>query len=152
MVLAPAIARKIGDAQNLGIAAPGLCLLLALGGCGSIALQDSPTASINVPEAWSAAHVVATGGNTSLALWWRHFDDPLLGSLVEQALLANTSVRSAQVALRQSRALRDVAAAGLLPILGSSASAQQSRTDGNNTGDRFKAWIQPVDATHLEPV
>ncbi len=123
--------------------------MLVLGGCGSIARQDNSPVPIKVPAAWSAAHDLATagntslapGGNTSLVLWWRHFADPLLASLVEQALLANTSVKSAQAALRQARELRDVSAAGLLPALGSSASAQHSRTDGNSTGDSFKAGL-----------
>ncbi len=123
--------------------------MLALGGCGSLIQQVDAPDAINVPDAWSAAHVVvpggntslAPGGNTSLSLWWRHFDDPLLGNLVEQALLANTSVKSAQAALRQARALRDVSAAGLLPALGSSASAQHSRTDGHSNGDSFKAGL-----------
>ncbi len=118
-----------------------LCLILALGGCGSITRQDAPLTPIYVPDAWSAAPVATPGVATSLAPWWRHFDDPLLGSLIEQSLIANTSVKSAQAALRQSRALRDVAAAGLLPALGGSLSAQQSRTDGNRNDDSFKAGL-----------
>ncbi len=128
MVLTPTIARR-------------LCLILALGGCGSIARQDAPPVPIYVPDAWSAASVATPGVTTSLARWWLRFDDPLLGSLTEQSLLANTSVKSAQAALRQSRALRDVAAAGLLPALGISASAQQNRTDGNDPVDSFKAGL-----------
>ena len=115
--------------------------MLALGGCGSIARQDAPLVPIYVPDAWSAAPVATTGVTTLLARWWLRFDDPLLGSLIEQSLLANPSVRSAQAALRQSRALRDVAAAGLLPALGSSASAQQTHTDGNDSVDSFKAGL-----------
>jgi multidrug efflux system outer membrane protein len=58
-----------------------------------------------------------------LAGWWRRFDDPLLSRLIDDALLHNTSVQGAQAALRQARALRDVAAAGALPSLGGTVGA-----------------------------
>lgn len=117
-------------------------VLLTLVGCASVApLRDRADAAIIIPAAWATPHTVAPVVSPALALWWLHFDDPLLARLVEQALLANTSVNSAQAALRQSRALRDVSAAGLLPVLGSSATAQHSRTDGNSNGDIFKAGL-----------
>ena len=65
----------------------------------------------------------------------------LLSDLVAQALRANTSVNSAQAALQQARALRDVTAAALLPTVDSSASAQRSRADGHSAN--------PVSYTHL---
>ncbi len=46
---------------------------------------------------------------------------PQLTALISEALAANTSVRSAQAALQQSRALVDVQTAGTLPRLGASA-------------------------------
>ncbi len=64
------------------------------------------------------------------ARWWTVFDDPLLAELVERALLTNLDVERAQATLRQARALRDVAAAALWPVLGLSASAQRARSAG----------------------
>ncbi len=114
-------------------------LLLALAGCASL----TPTASTNdaspkieIPEAWSASD-----GATSLSQWWMRFNDPLLGSLVLQAMQANTTVRSAQAALLQARALRDVAAAGLWPVVGASASAQHSTTGKESNGSNFRAGL-----------
>jgi NodT family efflux transporter outer membrane factor (OMF) lipoprotein len=74
----------------------------------------------------------------SLAQWWQRFDDPLLTAQVSQALQFNTDVRSAQAALRQSRALRDGKAAGLGPSVNASASAQRSRSGGNDATDSFQ--------------
>jgi multidrug efflux system outer membrane protein len=68
--------------------------------------------------------------------WWGDFHDPLLSQLIERALQANTSIRSAQAALQQARALRDVKAAGALPGVSLSGSAQRNQTesaDGNNS-------------------
>jgi multidrug efflux system outer membrane protein len=117
------------------------CLMLALNGCASVAPQRAAPIAVDVPADWSVANVSATTGASTLAQWWLRFDDPLLASLVAQALQANTSVKSAQAALRQARALRDVAAAGLLPTVGSSASAQRGITGGNVTGNTFRAGL-----------
>ncbi len=128
-------------ARRIGIAAAVGSLMLALCGCASLLPQPAATAAVEVPAAWSAADVGAAGGTSSLAQWWLRFDDPLLGSLVTQALQANTSVRSAQGALRQARALRDVSAAGLWPTVGGSASAQRSRAGDNGATNNFKAGL-----------
>ena len=73
-----------------------VALALALGGCAAW----SPPAQLA-----STAQVTSTSVNP-LAQWWQHFNDPLMTTLVTQALQANTSIRSAQAALQQSRALR----------------------------------------------
>lgn len=100
---------------------------------------------VEIPAAWSVGDVPATVptavGVTSLARWWLRFDDPLLSSLIAQALEANTSVKSAQAALRQARALRDVTAAGLWPDVGASASAQHGTSGSHSTGNNFRAGL-----------
>src|ERR1035437_9069070 len=117
------------------------CMVLTLCGCASLALQNSASVTVDVPAAWSVANVSTKTGTSSLTQWWLRFDDPLLGSLVTQALQTNTSVKSAQAALRQARALSDVAAAGLLPIVASSASAQHSTGGGKSAGNNFTAGL-----------
>lgn len=117
------------------------CLLLALNGCASVAPQSAPFAAVDIPAAWSAADPSATTDTSSLSQWWLRFDDPLLGNLVNQALQANTTVKSAQAALRQARALRDVSAAGLLPAVGSSASAQRSTSGSNDATNNFRVGL-----------
>jgi multidrug efflux system outer membrane protein len=92
-----------------------------------------------VPTSWSS--VASPASATSLAQWWQRFNDPLLTTLVTQALQANTSIRSAQAALQQSRALRDVQAAGLLPGLGASVSAQRSKSGGSEASNSFSAGL-----------
>ena len=113
-----------------------------LAGCAGLAPPDSRLPEAPVPAAWSAQAPSGSAGlaqpATSLAQWWQRFNDPLLTRLVTQALQANTSVRSAQAALQQARAQVDVQAAGLLPSVGASASAQRSRAS-NSTGNNFQA-------------
>jgi len=114
----------------------------ALSGCAAWLPGAQGTPDMALPAAWSATpsrpEAVAA---TSLAQWWQRFNDPLLTALVTQALQANTSVRSAQAALQQSRALRDVRAAGLLPGLNASASAQRSKSGDSDASNHFRAGL-----------
>jgi multidrug efflux system outer membrane protein len=107
--------------------------LFALVACSTVVPQRA--APLDVPASWTAANAVATADATALAQWWQRFDDPLLASLVTQALQANASVQGGAAALRQARALRDVSAADLLPTVGGSASAQRSQA-GTDSGAR----------------
>src|SRR5690606_20359092 len=99
---------------------------------------------------WSVKDAIAPTGTpagtaslvqTSLAQWWLRFNDALLASLINRSQQANTSVRSAQAALRQARAQRDVSAAALYPDLGGSASAQRSRAGNNASVDTFRVGL-----------
>ncbi len=116
-------------------------LMLTQSGCLSVMPHASASGTVNVPTAWSAVDGFVKTGNSSLAQWWLRFDDPLLGRLVAQALHANTSVKSAQAALRQARALRDVSAAALWPALDSSASAQRSKSGSDSAVDNFSTGL-----------
>ncbi|RUQ29829.1 MAG: efflux transporter outer membrane subunit [Candidatus Competibacteraceae bacterium] len=115
-------------------------LLLALSGCASIAPQPTNPVAVEIPAAWSAASVSATTPPTVLVQWWSRFNDPLLSRLVGQALQANLSIKTAEAALREARALRDVTAAALWPTVDGSGLAQRSRADGYSA-NRFKVGL-----------
>ena len=122
----------------------GLILAVTLAGCASSRAPTprDDTQAMAIPPAWSATRAPDNQGQSaSLALWWHNFNDPLLTTLVTQALQANTSVRSAQGALQQARALRDVKGAGLLPGVSASGSAQRNQSGDNAPGNTFKAGL-----------
>lgn len=116
---------------------------LCLAGCASLntTAADKALPQLKVPAQWSVD--LAEGGKPQTvavqADWWNSFNDPALPRLVEQALSANTTVRSAQAALLQARALQRVADAGLGPSASASASAQRSKVGEANAGNAFKA-------------
>ena len=112
--------------------------MLALCGCASVMRLPGSTPVAEAPATWPAAALAGPAGAAAHAPWWLRFDDALLARFVAEALQANTSVGSAQAAVRQARALRDVAAAGLLPTAGSSASARHSMV-GVRPGQRSAA-------------
>lgn len=111
---------------------------VVLSACASLAPTSADLPATPVPAAWSAP--TAGGANaTALAGWWQRFNDPTLTGLVTQALQANTSVKTAQAALLQARAQRDVQTAGMGPSVGASASAQRSQSGNADAGNRFQA-------------
>ncbi len=116
-------------------------LVLAQCGCVSVMPQSPPPVAVTVPTAWSAADGVVRTGNASLAQWWSRFNDPMLAHLVTRALEANTSVQSAQAALRQARALRDVSAAALWPGLDGSAAVQRSKSGSDSAVNKFTTGL-----------
>jgi len=116
-----------------------LSLLMILNGCALIHPNQTESAKVEVPAKWSVDGAVAISRSSSLKNWWQRFNDPLLVSLVQQSLQNNTSVNSAKSALQEARALRDVAAATLLPTLDTSASVGRSKSGHNSAVNNFSA-------------
>ena len=124
---------------------PGLAVALLAGlllsGCASLAPLAAPLPETPTPAAWLGATPPAAAGQaaTDLAAWWQRFNDPMLTALVTEALQANTSVRSAQAALQQARAQRDVQQAGMGPSVGATGSARRGKSGGNDATNSFQA-------------
>jgi multidrug efflux system outer membrane protein len=84
----------------------------------------------------------SAGAAADLTGWWHQFGDPKLTSLIEEALQTNYDLQTAQARLRQSRALRGVAAGALWPQVTVSAayarvySGSPSSGAGTSPGDR----------------
>ncbi len=130
---------KIPMAKASGRFALG-ALTLMLCACASVSAPPVTPLGFEVPPAWSGATGTVDAAPTSLSNWWLRFDDPLMSRLIDQALVANTSVRGAQAALQQARALRDVAGAALWPSVGGSASAGRNRS-GDITQNSYQVGL-----------
>jgi NodT family efflux transporter outer membrane factor (OMF) lipoprotein len=65
--------------------------------------------------------------------WWTTFNDDTLTSLVERAMQSNLDVLQAQARIRQARAARGVAYAGLWPIADASAAYTRNRSVGSSS-------------------
>jgi multidrug efflux system outer membrane protein len=116
------------------------CALPWLGACSSPAVNTTARLPFEIPAVWSN-NSDSMSSAAALTAWWSRFNDRLLSNLVNQAGSANNSIGSAQAALRQARALRDVTAAGLGPVLGSSASAQRARSGSNGTANSLNVGL-----------
>lgn len=82
-------------------------------------------AELGVPDAFS---VTAAPTREDLTQWWRRFDDPVLGELVERAASANLDVAQATARLRQAREALVQSHASLLPTLNGSGGYSRSET------------------------
>jgi len=102
-----------------------------LAGCAAPQPPGPVATGLQLPQDWTDA-TAPRAGASALAAWWERFHDPLLASLIEEALQANTSVESGRQAWAQARALSEVAAAGLRPSVQAVASAQRNRVAGNS--------------------
>jgi NodT family efflux transporter outer membrane factor (OMF) lipoprotein len=106
--------------------APLLLLGTALLSACSVGPNYRPksAAALGVPDAWS---VTAAPTAEDLTRWWRKFDDPVLGQLVEQAAAANLDLAQAVARLRQAREQLVISRSDLFPSI--SGSAGYSRTE-----------------------
>jgi NodT family efflux transporter outer membrane factor (OMF) lipoprotein len=115
-----------------------LAALLALASCAVGPNYHPPTpAELHAPDAWHAPvpEGAAVGDFSS---WWQQLGDPVLTSLIEDSLAASPDLDLARARLREARARRDLAAAGLLPTVDAAASASASRSNGS-TGEHYDA-------------
>jgi NodT family efflux transporter outer membrane factor (OMF) lipoprotein len=114
-------------------------LALILSACASLPSATESPSTGSVPVQWANGAASDSAPATDLSVWWQRFNDPALNALITQALEANTSVKAAQAALRQARALADVQQAGLGPSLSVSGSAQRSQSGSNDASNLFNA-------------
>jgi NodT family efflux transporter outer membrane factor (OMF) lipoprotein len=107
-----------------------------------------PASFLGVKEAKQPnTKFVPTDRSADLARWWRQFEDPTLNMLVEEALKANLSLALAEASLRQARALRGIAVAGLFPSAVASAAYQrQSGPLYGTNGNPHNFYLATVDA------
>lgn len=147
--LTPASPAAPGPRWRAALAASALLGLAACAAWGPVADANAPGSALLLPETWSAGGATGQRPADALLAWWQRFDAPLLSSLVDSALQANTSILIARAALAQAAALRDGAAAGLWPTLGSSASVRNGTAGGQSTGNSLQAgpsanWVPDV--------
>lgn len=101
---------------------------LALVGC---AAGPDYIAPVPPPQAMAGPFISAEDGVTAPtplpANWWRLYDDPVLDTLVADAMAANTDVRQATARIARARAGLRGARAGRLPQTGLDAGASYGR-------------------------
>lgn len=114
---------------------------MMLSGCATYKSSSELAISTEVPLKWAVEEAVPKANATSLKDWWTRFEDPLLTTLIQQAMQANTNINSAKAALLEARALQDVAAAKLSPSVNASTSAQRSKSGHDNAINNFRAGL-----------
>ena len=88
-----------------------------------------------VPPKWTGIPTDKTGlesvtstAPVELVEWWKTFDDPVLNSLVSQAVKSNLNLQEAEARILQARAARGVTQSGLFPSITTSGNARRTGT------------------------
>jgi NodT family efflux transporter outer membrane factor (OMF) lipoprotein len=128
-----------------------LFLVLVLPGCFAVG-PDYESPDISAPELWtSRLRRGLTAGEPevqSLARWWTTLGDPDLSNLVERAIAGNLDLQRAQARIREGRARRGIAEAGLYPALDFGGSATVSRgSEEIGSGARRELYRAGFDAS-----
>lgn len=87
--------------------------------------RAAPAAQLDVPADWREPNHGAAAVD---AQWWRAFNDPLLGELVQAALARNTDVLASVAKVDEARALAGLAESARLPALNAVLGVQASRS------------------------
>ena len=108
----------------------GLATII-LSGCYAVG-PDYKTPDLPAPADWSRSlqgGVTATTPDAqALAQWWSALSDPDLSNLIERATAGNLDLKTAQARVREARARRGIAQAGLFPTLNAGGSATRGRS------------------------
>jgi outer membrane protein TolC len=142
----PFISRRI---FRTGLALGMVLYLGTVTGC--LVGPDYQPPQMQVPAAWSGPTSVQQTPVEirDLVHWWTTFNDPVLTSLVERASASNLDLKLAEARIRQARAARGIAVAGLGPTVNASGDVVRSRT-AIQTGNRTVGNISNLYQTGLD--
>src|SRR6266404_576778 len=119
---------RVKLANKFRIATAGLIVLAS--GCAVGPNYQKP--DLPVPAGWQEAQQSGVDTKSAdLTRWWTKFNDPLLNSLVGQAVQSNLDLRLAEARIREARATRAVTAAGEWPTVDVSGSYTRQRLSQN---------------------
>jgi len=126
------------------------CLILLVLFCGCTVGPEHRTPPVATPATWSGVKTnipatqpsVPTTCPAKLGEWWKSLNDPMLNSLIEQAMASNLDLRIATARVREARAQRGVVAADLWPQLNANAS-HTYRGGSQNAGPKTSGGLGP---------
>jgi len=109
-------------------------LIVTVVGC--MVGPDYRTPAMKLPAHWDGNdQQIKQVGNqddkSDLATWWQAFDDPLLNSVIAEALSSNLDQKIALSRVREERAYVVMSRAGLFPSIDTSGSYTRERYSGN---------------------
>lgn len=124
--------------------------ILVVSGCPAVG-PNYVLPKTSVSASW---HSQLAGGLTAeemnpktLTSWWNTLNDPKLSSLIDRAVAGNLDLKNARARVREARARRSIAKAGMLPTLdfaGSDTWTRSSKDTG--TGKTSQLYAASFDA------
>jgi len=130
--------RRGSAGSRRSVRLPVTVLLAALlpPACSFTPPPSVPEPVAEVPESFAGS---VLPGDHRAREWWTVFGDPVLNAVVDSVLVSNFDLAEAVARVRQARAQRGIARAGLFPALRASASATDQNTPANaGLGEQFR--------------
>jgi len=97
-----------------------MVIMSVLAGCVTVG-PDYALPDVSLPAAWSAEMksglIIENLDKQAPADWWLILDDPVLTSLIEQAVASNLDLKEARARVREARALRGISKANRFPTI-----------------------------------
>ncbi|AQQ69688.1 Outer membrane protein OprM precursor [Limihaloglobus sulfuriphilus] len=87
-----------------------------------------------LPQEWLGSDTSESANPEVLREWWKSYDDPMLGSLLERADADNLDLQAAMARIEQSRAFRAYASGEKLPSVDAFGNYTRSRSSQNIMG------------------
>ncbi|MDR3428680.1 TolC family protein [Silvimonas sp.] len=157
-------------AKPLARRCASLLVAFSVSACTVVGPNYVRPASDIAPD-WQSSSMVPVPKQTGdMALWWKHFNDPVLNGLIDEALRKNHSAKIAALRVMEARAQLEIAGSNLYPQLqqatgsalyaarrpsGGVTSSQWNYSAGVNIGweldfwGRFQRGIEAADANYL---
>jgi len=119
---------------------PVALTILIITGCATVGPDYRPPET-SEPRQWhtqlKSGLISEEKDSHTLTAWWTLFNDQGLSSLIERAVAGNLDLKKAWARIREERARRGVAKAGLFPTLDGNGSANWSRSSDNVDTDLY---------------
>jgi len=126
--------------KNYPLIALAAAALLSLTSCAAVGPDYAPPET-NAPTAWHTELKQGLSAEKTspqqLTNWWTTLNDPVLTSLIEQAVSNNLDLKQATSKVREARARRGISQAGLFPTLDASGTATRSKSTGSSATNSF---------------
>ena len=120
--------------------ASGLLIMLVLSGCATVG-PDYVRPDTSLPTTWHSelkGGLIADEMNPqTLAAWWSTLNDPELSSLIDRAVAGNLDVKQARARVREARARRGIAKAGLLPTFDATGAITRNYSSTDSGTDKI---------------
>lgn len=113
-----------------------MSVILIITGCANVGpdyVRPGTTSSTQWHSELKGGLIAGEMNPQTLAVWWTTLNDPELSSLIDSAVLGNLDLKRAKARVREARARRGIAKAGLFPTLNAGGSAAWSESS-NDTG------------------
>jgi len=124
-------------------------LLLTAGLAGCVVGPDYRKPTLTLPSRWGSTAQTKPSRPPELAGWWRRLNDPLLDSLMQEAVTGNLDVATAKAKIREARASYRQAVGALFPSVDGSGSATRAKSaaSGADTGSTYSQYQAGFDAS-----